>query len=180
MATWSRVSLNVASKPSVPKESKPYERLQKNNSEYVSVRYHKLVERVVLLEKNLEKAHNPTRFESQLSRVENKLKDNYKKARDAEAAVDELVKSTDKVKKQCEEVLAKYTSKLYDLEERAEDIVRGVTEMRNEMKELYKKTAESSFDSCMIYHNMKQSTFGKDYPGLTFEQKLQFVKDNCM
>ena len=180
MAMWNRVSLNAATKSSEQNVSKPFEKPKNTKSDYVTVRYHKLVERVVLLERNLNKAQNSARFESQLSRVEEKMQQNYHKAQVADAKVEELIKNTERVNKECEEVMKKYRSKLYDLEERTDDIMRGVSEMRDEMKELYKKTVNATFDSCMIYHNLKNTTYEKNDTSLTFDQKLQFVRDNCM
>ena len=186
MATWKRVSVNARS----GNEEKQYEKkvtntnyvaceTKRNNSGYVAVSYNKLVERVLLLERNAIRAQNPARLEAQLTRVENKIQENYQKAKNDDAKLKELIKNTEEVNERCLEIVKKYEMKLYDLEEQVDEILSGVSEMKNEMKELYKKTVDSAFDSCMIYHNLKNETFQND-DTYTLEQKLQFVRDHSI
>ena len=188
MATWKRVSVNAKARNE--DVAKPYEKKhtnadyvagerKRNNADYVAVSYNKLVERVLLLERNAMRAQNPARLEAQLTRVENKIQENYQKAKNYDAKLKELMKNTEEVNEKCGEITKKYELKLYDLEEQADEILRGVTEMRNEMKELYKKTVDSAFDSCMIYHNLKNETYKND-TSFTLEQKLKFVRDHSI
>ena len=184
MATWNRVSAKASTSVYAKPDEKTVsnaasEACRKSNSgEYVAVKYNKLVERVLLLERNAIRAQNPARLEAQLTRIENKIKENYKKATTYEEKLKQQFKNNEGFDERCKEIIKKLEMKLFELETRTEEILSGAAEMKAEMKELHKDTVNSAFDTCMIYHNLKQTSFRPD-GDYTLEEKQEYVREHC-
>ena len=182
MATWKRVSFTASTsnnaKPTEKTVAKAATEGCKKSNEYVSVKYNKLVERVLILERNALKTQNPARLEAQLMRVENKIKENYKQATASEEKRKQQEKRLEEFDERCSNIIKKYEMKLYELERRTEEILNGAEEIKAEVKEFYKKTVDASFDSCMIYHNLKQISFRPD-GDYTVEEKAEYVREHC-
>ena len=181
MATWNRVSIVNASESknaqptakTVGKAATCFEKAP----EYVGVKYSKLVERVTILENSSFKAQNPARLEAQLNRVEQKIKANYLKAAADAKKYKQQQKNIEEFDERCQAIIKKYEMKLYELEERTGEILAGAEELKAEMKEYRDTAVNVSFDSCMIYHNLKQTDFRAD-GDYTLEEKAQLVREH--
>ena len=177
MATWNRVS-NFA-KASVSKIAEPEKTVEKpvKKPEFVGVKYSTLVERVTILENSSFKSMNPARLEAQLNRVERKMKETYFKAVADGKKFDEQKKKLELADERLEALIKKYELKLSELEERTEDILDDAKTLKKEVKEMRDTTVNSSFDSVLIYHNLKQTAFRAD-GDYTIEEKAQIVREH--
>ena len=130
MASWNRVS-NVVAKASFAKIAEPTEKTVEKTvgkSEFVGVKYSKLVERVTILENSSFKQQNPARLEAQLMRVERKMRENYLKAAADAKKFDQQQKKLELFDERCEAIIKKYEMKLYELEERTAEILESAQE----------------------------------------------------